>query len=62
MVNSIKPDIVIGTESWLKECDTDVFIFPTTDYQILRRDRITDAHGGVFLMTKKGLIATREGP
>lgn len=39
---------------------TQVPVFPTTDYEILRRDRKTDAHGGVFLTTKKDLIATRE--
>ena len=60
MVNHIKSDIVIGIESWLKESDTDASVFPTTDYEILRRDRKTDAYGGVFLMAKKGLILIRE--
>lgn len=59
-VNSIKPDVVIGTDSWLKKSDTDASVFPTTDYEILRRDRKTYSHGGVFLMTKKDLLATRE--
>ena len=60
MVNRIKPDLVIGTESWLKEGDTDASVFPTTDCEILRKDRKTDAHGGVFIMARKDLILVRE--
>ena len=29
-------------------------------YEIVRRDRVTDPHGGVFIAVKKDLIATRE--
>ena len=55
-----KPDIIIGTESWLKESIKDNEVFPTESYNILRRDRPNDPHGGVFIATTKDLLVTRQ--
>ena len=35
-------------------------MFPTEQYNIERRDRPNDPHGGVFIASKKELLATRE--
>ena len=60
LINDIKPDIIIGTESWLtcnyntNEC------FPTEIYQVERKDRPNDPHGGVFIAAKLDLALVRE--
>ena len=63
MVNRIKPDIIVGTESWLHDEIGNSECFPVEVYEILRRDCTTeppDHHGGVFIATKKDLIMDRE--
>ena len=61
-----KPDIIIGTETWLTKNHTigEILIADMYGlYEMERRDRGTDPHGGVFIAVKKDLIATREpGP
>ena len=59
MVNSLTPDIIIGTESWLSSNDLNSQIFPT-QYTIERRDRTTSPHGGVFIAVKSCLAVERE--
>lgn len=49
----------IGTESWLSSSINNNEVFPTVQYNIERRDRPNDPHGGVFISTKKKLLATR---
>ena len=51
MLNSINPDVVIGTESWLQSHDINSQIFPN-QYIIERRDREIGTHGGVFIAVK----------
>ena len=58
-INNLNPDIVIGTESWLKDTDLNCQVFPD-NYQIERRDRATDPHGGVFIACKQNIILERE--
>ncbi|XP_077997350.1 uncharacterized protein LOC144450581 [Glandiceps talaboti] len=57
LIDSEKPDIIIGTESWLNKNITNGEIFPD-DYQAFRRYRVHDTHGGVFIATSNTLIAT----
>ena len=45
------PDVVVGTESWLHENIPTGEIFPST-FQVFRKDRIGDAHGGVFIAVR----------
>ena len=60
LVEMHDPDIILGTESWLSPQITNNEVFPTGRYNIERRDRPDDPHGGVFIATKKDLIAVRE--
>jgi hypothetical protein len=50
--NSYKPDILIGTETWLSEDVSNSEIFPP-DYSAIRKDRPPNAkgqtHGGIFM-------------
>ena len=60
LVQKHDPDIIIGTESWLSPKINSNEVFPTEDYNVERRDRPNDAHGGVFIATKKDLLTIRE--
>ena len=55
------PDIIVGTESWLTDKHTNNECFPTNHYNVFRRDRGGEAHGGgVFIAAKNDLILRRE--
>ena len=62
LINDAKPDIIIGTESWLSHEHSNNECFPTETYQgregrgerrVERRDRPNDPHGGVFIAAKR---------
>ena len=55
-----KPDIIIGSETWLTKNHSTGEILIADMYEIKRRDRGTDPHRGVFIAVKKNLMATRE--
>ena len=63
-MNYTKPDIFIGTESWLKGKDptTDAIksseVFPN-NYTAYRNDRVT-VGGGVFILIQNNIIATEQ--
>ena len=58
MISNVQPDIVIGTESWLKAEIANVTVFPMQDYDCFRKDRGQDREGGgVFILAKKDLVA-----
>ena len=46
MVDSVKPDIIVGTESWLRPDIMNSEIFPS-NYTVYRRDK--DTSGAVYL-------------
>jgi len=46
-----KPDVIVGTESWLKSSITSSEIF-APQFEVFRRDR-SDGYGGVFLACNK---------
>ena len=48
LVQSIRPDIIIGTESWLTSDHTDAEMFPS-GFNIFRKDRTGKKGGGVFI-------------
>ena len=52
MIQTVQPDIIIGNESWLHDNApyTPQEVLPA-DYNIYRKDRKSDAHGGVFTYT-----------
>ena len=59
-LNTNKPDILIGTESWLSDGVSNSEIFPS-DYSVIRKDRPTNKHGksygGIFIAMKNDLVA-----
>ena len=50
-----KPDIIIGTESWLNDNHYNSEIFDTEQYSIFCKDRKGKRGGGVFLAIKHSL-------
>ena len=56
LVDTYNPDIIIGTESWLKEEIGNTEIF-RADYTTFRRDRHTRG-GGVFICVKNNLTCS----
>jgi len=60
LTESAKPDIIIGTETWLSEKISNREIFPPElGYDIIRRDRTGDAHGGVLIAARTELGLTQ---
>ena len=57
LIDTVKPDIVIGTESWLKPEIQSSEIFPP-DFSIYRNDRKTgEMGGGVFIAVHNNLVS-----
>ena len=58
IIDEHKPDIILGNESWLTPDIGNNEIFPI-DYNVFRKDRITNTHGGgVFQAVRKDIIIT----
>ena len=55
IVHTAKPNIIFGCESWLSPDIANSEIFPD-GYDAIRKDRVRDAHGGVFVCFKKDLV------
>ena len=53
LLDSIKPDVIIGTESWLNDKIFSLEILPNT-YNVLRRDR-EDSFSGLLIAVKSDL-------
>ncbi|KAI8481643.1 hypothetical protein Bbelb_406440 [Branchiostoma belcheri] len=54
--DTVKPDVIVGTESWLDPTVGNSEIFPTS-YSAYRKDR-EGRGGGVFIAVKNSIIAT----
>jgi hypothetical protein len=51
-IDSSQPDIIIGTETWLtKDMNSSEFI--PNDFEVFRRDRGSDPHGGVLISCRR---------
>ena len=63
LIRSTDPDIVIGTESWLKPSDYSSEYFPTEDYCDYRNDRSgkfgMSKGGGVFILVSRRFNSSR---
>ena len=57
IIDSAKPDIILGNESWLTPDIKNSEIFPKS-FDAVRKDRASDAHGGVFIAFKRDLLCT----
>jgi hypothetical protein len=55
IIESSKPDIVVGTETWLKPNIHTNEVFPEK-YNVYRKDRIDQEEGGFLLAIKKEFI------
>lgn len=50
MIESTKPDVILGTEAWLSYKIRTAEVFPPElGYDVIRRDRKGNAHGGVLI-------------
>ena len=58
MLEEENPDIVVGTESWLILAHRNGEYFPP-DYQIFRKDRATNPHGGILVAIRNEFAATK---
>ena len=62
IINSVKPDIIIGTETWLDKSIPSTDYFPNNMYNIYRNDRAPNtkdkSHGGVLLAITKDFISS----
>ena len=59
VLESVKPDVVFGTESWLDNSILSSEVFPE-NFTVYRKDRANDPHGGVFLLVDSSLISSEE--
>ena len=57
LIDSAKPDIILGNESWLTPDIKKSEIFPDS-FDAIRKDRVGDAHGGVFIAFRRDLLCT----
>jgi hypothetical protein len=47
LLETVQPDVIIGTETWLTKDTGNGEIFPAElGFDVIRRDREGDAHGG----------------
>lgn len=60
VIDQDKPNIIVGTESWLKPEIGDAEIFPTNTYNIYGKDRANKKGGGVFLAITKDFISEEQ--
>lgn len=59
-MESIRPDVILGTESWLSDKIHSKEIFPDSlGFNIIRRDRKGDPHGGVIIAARHDLGLTQ---
>jgi hypothetical protein len=57
LLQSVQPDLVIATESWLKPAIGNPELFPA-NYVVYRRDRPGQDGGGVFILVSNHLISS----
>ena len=57
MLEESKIIIILGNESWLTPEIKNSEIFPDS-FDAVRKDRASDAHGGVFIAFKRDLLCT----
>jgi hypothetical protein len=52
LIETTNPDMIMGTKTWL---DPNIKSSEYQHFDIARRDRPSDPHGGVIIIAKKGL-------
>jgi hypothetical protein len=56
-IDSSQPDIIIGTETWLTKDMNSSESIPN-DFEVFRRDRGSDPHGGVLIACRRSLVGS----
>ena len=60
LIDTVDPDVKVGTESWLHENIASGDFFPP-NFNVYRKDRLgVDSHGGMFLAIKERLNRPRK--
>ena len=59
LIHSTQCNVIIGTESWLTDDDSDAEVFPKS-FSVYRKDRINRAGGGVFVAVKNSIVSQAE--
>ena len=61
IISSVKPDIILGTETWLSQETSSYEYFNCSDYNVYRRDRPlndkSQSHGGVLIVISKSILS-----
>jgi hypothetical protein len=57
IIQSTKPDLILGSESWLNKNILSSEVFPS-GYSPYRHDRTNGEHGGVFILAKDDLVCS----
>ncbi len=57
LIDSMKPDVVIGTETWLDSTIRDSEFFPA-GYKLYRKDRVNQGGGGVLIAVTSRLLSS----
>ena len=61
IISSVKPDIILGTETWLSPDISSYEYVPESDYTVYRRDRPANSkhqsHGGVLIAISKSILS-----
>ena len=60
LIHAEKPEIINGTESWLKSSDSNDECAPTALYEVSRRDRCNKIGGGVFIAVRRDLTSEEQ--
>ncbi|KAK3090224.1 hypothetical protein FSP39_010191 [Pinctada imbricata] len=62
IIDTVKPDIILGTETWLNSSISSYDYFPPDLYNVYRNDRVSGpkhtSHGGVLIAITKDLISS----
>ena len=60
LLEQSEPDIVLGSETWLKPSIAESEVLPPTYKFAARRDRLGSPHGGVAIITKAIIRCIRD--
>ena len=58
LLSESDPDIIIGSETWLRPGIFEREVIPSGYHIVARRDRLDSAHGGVIIIAKESIPAT----
>lgn len=59
LINSVKPDIIIGTETWLNSAiGSSEIINPSAGYDVYRKDRPNQSYGGVLIAVRNVFLSS----